>query len=148
MQGWVGDAASGDATEAEWAGVLAGLAAFLHASGADLFGAAWGQFRFTEADFARGAGVDACLHLRARAAHGRIIQVRSIAAWLSAVFGAEVHRGARAGQQAATEAVASVGRERSAVILADGGLGGVVVVTALATREVGVGVVGAFGGLR
>lgn len=87
------------------------MTAFLHAGGAALFCAAWGQLSLSDAEFAGVTRIDACLHLRARLAFRRIVHrigvATSDAYW---VFRSEPYSVIDAWQCAATKTVASIWR--------------------------------------
>ncbi len=128
---------------------MAWLTALLHARRAILLHATRRQFRFAEADFARVAGIDTRIYLRARSAHRRVVQVCGIAAWNTAVFRSEVYGDAGHVRQFATaEAIASVRHERRAIIEARRRLRRVVVGAGFAARETCVRIVGALRRLR
>ncbi len=117
------DAAAGDAAKPVRARELALLTAFLHAGGADLFGATRGQLSLSDANFACCARIEACLHLGARFAFQRIVDRIGVATpdarW---VFRSEPNGVVDAWKCAATEAVASIGGQWSAIIEARLGL--------------------------
>lgn len=120
---------------------MALLTALLHACGADLFGAAWGQLRLSDANLARGARIDARLHLRAGLAFQRVVDGVTVAAsgtrW---IFGTEPHSVVDPGKLAAAEAVTTIRCKRPAIIQAGLGLRHV----CLSARSVVAGNVGAW----
>ncbi len=110
------DAAAGDAAVTRGAGGLALLPTLLNAHRADLFVATGRQLRLSDTNFARVARIDARLHLRAGLAFRRIVDRIAIAAPRAGrIFRTEPYRVIDSRKLAAAEAIAAVGRERSAI---------------------------------